>query len=71
MAEEIVVVSERPLQGNNRYDLSVYRTGENYFASWFCEYCPTHDKGVDHSDQQSAYDEGVFLIKAHHAECHA
>lgn len=65
-----VVVSERYLAGANRYDLSVYRTDENYFSSWFCEYCPTSGKGVDHPGQQSAYDEGVALIKSHHADCH-
>jgi hypothetical protein len=70
MANSSIVASERYLVGGNRYDLSVHRTGEKYYASWFCEYCPLHDKGPDHPDQQSAYEEGVSLIKTHHAECH-
>jgi hypothetical protein len=66
----VCVCSERPIVGLQRYELSVYRIGGEFYASWFCPNCGyTHETSRFHT-QALAQDEGMAAIEAHHAAQH-
>jgi hypothetical protein len=53
-----------------RYDLSVYRIGMEFFASWFCPRCGGARPTSRCHSQSVARRDGIAAIEAHHASIH-
>jgi hypothetical protein len=66
----ICVHSERPIVGLERYELSVYRLADEFYATWFCSICGCIHETSRCDSQSSAQESGVAAIEAHHAELH-
>jgi hypothetical protein len=64
------VSSERPMIGLERYDLSVYRIADEFYATWFCTICGDVQETSRRDVQSAAHDDGMAAIKGHHAARH-
>jgi hypothetical protein len=67
----VYAISGRYEINGNHYDLSVYRVDNEYYASWFCEYCPTRGETDLVLDRTRAKAAGQAALDAHHVEFHA
>ncbi len=65
------VAGEQYRTGGRRYDISVYCIDASYYASWFCNYCPTHAETPKVGDQETAKLDCIAAVMTHHAERHA
>ena len=66
----VCIHSERPLVELERYELSVYRFADEFYATWFCSICGDLHETSRFDSQSSAQESGVAAIEAHHAELH-
>jgi hypothetical protein len=69
--ETICVMSERPVVQRQRYELSVYLTGSDYYSSWLCHLCPTRGETPCVAEQAIAHQDGHDALEAHHQDRHA
>ena len=65
------VTGERYPIANHLYDIAVYRTGELFFASWICQYCPKRGQTDEAPDKADAAQAALDAVTAHHASCHS
>jgi hypothetical protein len=66
----VCVYSARPMVEFERYDLSVYRIGGEFYATWFCTICGDVHETSRRDTQPAAQDDGMAAIEAHHAALH-
>jgi hypothetical protein len=65
------VTGEQYRIAKSRYDVSVYRIDAEYYATWFCDNCPTRGETPKVGDQAAALDAGIKAAHGHHEERHA
>lgn len=67
----VYAIGERYEINGNRYDLSVYRVDNEFYASWFCEYCPARGETDLVADRTLAKEAGQAALDAHHIKSHS
>jgi hypothetical protein len=67
----VYAIGERYEIKGNRYDMSVYRVDNEFYASWFCQYCPARGETDLVADRTLAKEAGQATLDAHHVKFHA
>jgi hypothetical protein len=66
----VCVHSARPMVDLERYDLSVYRIGGEFYATWFCATCGDVNETSRRDAQSEAQGDGMAAIEGHHLALH-
>jgi hypothetical protein len=70
-AHAVSIKGEQYWIGARRYDVGVYRVGERFYATWFCDPCSTLKETPECDSSDGARQAAVDAIHGHHRDHHA